>query len=101
MKLAATAALVCAALAAAAFAQQGFRFREGSLPPRYAPAQMPDGSFTICRLQYRSVRSEPMGIGWQTDYPYAEINLMTRTSELTKTRISRGADGRPNTGSCG
>jgi hypothetical protein len=98
MRFAATAALACVVMAAAAaYAQQGFRFREGSLPPRYAPAAMPDGSFTICRLQYRSVRSEPMGIGWQTDYPYAEINLMTRTSELTKTRISRGLDGRPNT----
>jgi hypothetical protein len=96
MRLAAAAALACVLLAAAAYAQQGFRFREGSLPARYPPAQMPDGSFTICRLQYRSVRSEPMGIGWQTDYPYAEINLMTRTSELTKTRISRDTDGRPN-----
>src|SRR5918992_531234 len=92
----AAAVLAVVAMAVAASAQQGFRFREGSLPPRYAPAEMPDGSFTICRLQYRSVRSEPMGIGWQTDYPYAEINLMTRTSELTKTRISRDAEGRPN-----
>jgi hypothetical protein len=96
MRIAAAAALACLALAVAASAQQGFRFREGSLPPRYAPAQMPDASLSICRLAYRSVRSEPMGIGWQTDYPYAEINLMTRVSELTKTRISRDADGRPN-----
>src|SRR5688572_11768357 len=96
MRIAAAAALGCLALAVAASAQQGFRFREGSLPPRYAPTQMPDASFSICRLAYRSVRSEPMGIGWQTDYPYAEINLMTRVSELTKTRISRDGEGRPN-----
>ncbi len=32
---------------------------------------------------------EYSGIGWQTDYPYAEINLTTRLSELTKTRVSR------------
>jgi hypothetical protein len=82
-------------LAAAAYGQ-GYRFREGSLPARYAPPQMPDGSFVVCRLAYRSVRVEPMGIGWQTDYPYAEINLTTRLSELTKTRVSRNHDGQPN-----
>ena len=82
-------------LAAAAYGQ-GFRFREGSLPARYAPPQMPDGSFVVCRLAYRSVRVEPMGIGWQTDYPYAEINLTTRLSELTKTRVSRDHEGQPN-----
>jgi hypothetical protein len=75
---------------------QGWRFREGSLPPRFAPGQMPDASFTICRLSYRSVRVEPMGIGWATDYPFAEINLTTRLSELTKTPVSRDADGNPN-----
>jgi hypothetical protein len=37
-----------------------------------------------------------MGIGWRTDYPFAEINLTTRLSELTKTRVSRRADGTPN-----
>ena len=57
---------------------------------------MPDGSFVVCRLAYRSVRVEPMGIGWQTDYPYAEINLTTRLSELTKTRVSRDHEGHPN-----
>jgi Domain of unknown function (DUF4159) len=82
-------------LAAAAYGQ-GFRFREGSLPARYAPPHMPDGAFVVCRLAYRSVRVEPMGIGWQTDYPYAEINLTTRLSELTKTRVSRDHEGHPN-----
>jgi hypothetical protein len=95
MRLAAVALLAGVLMAAAAFAQ-GFRFREGSLPPRWAPAKMPDAAFTICRLSYRSVRSEPMGIGWQTDYPYAEINLTTRLSELTRTRVSRDEQGRPN-----
>ena len=32
------------------------------------------------------------GLGWGTDYPYAEINLSIRLSELTKTRVSRTAD---------
>jgi hypothetical protein len=90
----AAAALVAAA-GAAAYAQ-GYRFREGSLAARYAPPRMPDGSFVICRVAYRSVRVEPMGIGWQTDYPFAEINLTTRLSELTKTRVSRSDAGQPN-----
>jgi hypothetical protein len=57
---------------------------------------MPDSNFVVCRVAYRSVRVEPMGIGWQTDYPFAEINLSTRLSELTKTRVSRNPDGQPN-----
>jgi len=81
-------------LTGVAFAQRGFGggfrgFREGGFPYIAAPEQMPDASFVVCRLEYRSVRSEPMGIGWQTDYPYAEVNLTTRLSELTKTRVSR------------
>jgi uncharacterized protein DUF4159 len=90
----ATAVLIAAA-AVAAYGQ-GYRFREGSLAARYAPPHMPDAGFVVCRLSYRSVRVEPMGIGWQTDYPFAEINLTTRLSELTKTRVSRNQDGQPN-----
>jgi hypothetical protein len=71
-------------------------FREGGFAARYAPAQMPDSSFVICRLAYTQVRREQSGIGWETDYPYAEINLSTRFSELTRTRISRDTDGSPN-----
>jgi hypothetical protein len=71
-------------------------FREGGFAARYAPAQMPDSGFVICRLAYGQVRREPSGIGWETDYPYAEINLSTRFSELTRTRISRDTDGTPN-----
>jgi hypothetical protein len=91
--LLASAAVV---LAAAGVAHAQRFFREGSFAARYAPAVMPDASFTVCRLQYRRVRSEQSGIGWETDYPYAEINLMTRLSELTKTRISRDGNGDPN-----
>ena len=57
---------------------------------------MPDASFVICRLAYSRSDAEQSGIGWQTDYPYAEINLTTRLSELTKTRVSRDEDGTPN-----
>ena len=90
------AAVATAVLAVGGAYAQGYRFREGSLPARYAPEHMPDSAFVVCRLAYRSVRSEPMGIGWQTDYPFAEINLTTRLSELTKTRVSRRNNGEPN-----
>jgi hypothetical protein len=90
------AAVATATLAVGGAYAQGYRFREGSLPARYAPEHMPDSAFVVCRLAYRSVRSEPMGIGWQTDYPFAEINLTTRLSELTKTRVSRRNNGEPN-----
>jgi len=91
----ALAVLLLFALAAAgAYAQRGFR--EGSFATRYAPAAMPDAAFVICRLAYTQVRREESGIGWQTDYPYAEINLMTRLSELTRTRVSRDTNGDPN-----
>jgi hypothetical protein len=86
-------AVIAAAIGAYA---QGSRFREGSIAARYAPPHMPDASFVVCRIAYRSVRVEAMGIGWQTDYPFAEINLTTRFSELTKARVSRDQDGRPN-----
>jgi hypothetical protein len=88
--------LLVAMLVVAAAVEAQRYFREGSFAPRWAPAQMPDASFVICRLAYRSVRMEYSGIGWQTDYPYAEINLTTRLSELTKTRVSRDEGEQPN-----
>ena len=88
--------LLVATLVVAGAVQAQRYFREGSFAARWAPAQMPDASFVICRLAYRSVRMEYSGIGWQTDYPYAEINLTTRLSELTKTRVSRDESQQPN-----
>ena len=91
-----TFALATVALAAVMSAQ---RFRvpegEGAYPPRYAPRDFEDGTFMMCKLQYTSVRYEPMGIGWSTDYPYAGINLTIRLSELTKTPVNLGENGEP------
>jgi hypothetical protein len=87
--------VVCSSVTLAQRNFGGF-FREGSLPARYAPQRMPDGAFVICRLQYSSVRREESGIGWLTDYPYSEIHLTTRLAEITKTRVSRDAEGTPN-----
>ena len=91
-------ATVFAAIAtAAAFAQPPWGgFREGRFAARFAAPVMPDGNFTFCRVMYDRVRNEPMGMGWVTDYPYAEINLMTRLSELTRTSVSRDERGQPN-----
>jgi uncharacterized protein DUF4159 len=71
---------------------------EGFTRARFPPAEWPDRDFTICRLQYASVRSERDGSGWKTDYPYSEINLLIRFAQLTKTSISVDEEQkRPNT----
>ena len=80
-----------------AYAQPRWGFREGRTAPRFpSPGQPADGAFSFCRLMYKDVRWEPMGMGWRTDYPYAEINLMVRLSELTKAPVSFTDRGRPN-----
>jgi hypothetical protein len=92
----ACAAVFVAAVASAQFGQWG-RLPEGrNVPARYPAPGFEDGAFTVCKVEYTSVRSEPWGLGWATDYPYAGINLMTRLSELTKTPISRDTNGNPN-----
>ncbi len=92
------ATALAASIVSAADAQwrvrEGVRF--GGMPPRFAPPQMPDRDFAFCRLMYQSVRSEPLGMGWSTDYPYAGINLMIRLSELTRTKVSLEREGEPN-----
>jgi hypothetical protein len=68
-----------------AFAQFDFGFRgDGNFAPRFPPVLRKDRAFSFCRIMYTSVRREPSGGGWRTDYPYGEINLMIRLSELTR-----------------
>ena len=98
-------AMVCCLVAAAAalvaaqfdrgFGPQGFG-RMRVAPPRFATPQSFDGSYTFCRGMYDSDRREAGGTGWWTDYPDADINFSIRLSELTKTHISKQADGEPN-----
>ena len=52
-------------------------------------------AFTFCRVQYRRVRRQQRGTGWNTDYPDADRNLMLRLSQLTKTPIRTNSRGRP------
>src|SRR5215510_15853915 len=56
---------------------------------RVPPKDFNDGGFTVCKWMFRSNRSEFSGIGWSTDYPFGEINLLTRISEFTNIRVSR------------
>jgi hypothetical protein len=82
-------------------AQRGWRGGRGGwggevgAPPKFPEAADFDGSFHFCRLMYRSVRSQQRGLGWGTDYPYADINFSIRLSELTKTHVGL-QDGEPN-----
>jgi hypothetical protein len=85
--------LVCSAAALAQF-RGGRNFFNA--PVRLAPQAFPDRNFVVCRIMYTQVRREPSGGGWRTDYPYGEINLTTRLSELTKTPVSRGGGREPN-----
>jgi hypothetical protein len=88
--------LLLMAAASAAWAQR-FRVMEGpGMPLRMPPPHFSDGAFTICKLMYTSNRREANGFGWSTDYPYAGLNLMLRSSELTKTRISKDWHGEAN-----
>ncbi len=82
------------AYAAAQFEQWG-RFREGSVAPVFPPPDFRAPAFTFCRLMYTQVRREPMGMGWRTDYPYAEINFMIRMSELTRAAVNLDAGKQP------
>jgi hypothetical protein len=85
------------ASAAASFAQFGGGFRgDSSAAARYPPALRSDRAFSFCRIQYTSVRREPSGGGWRTDYPFGEINLMIRLSELTKTSVPFEGARRPS-----
>jgi hypothetical protein len=82
--------LVSAGLASAQFGR-GVRFGV-----RFAPPDLPDRGFTICRIMYTSVRREADGAGWQTDYPLGDNNVLIRLGELTRTRISQDARRQPN-----
>ena len=74
--------------AGAAYAQFGLRSRSGrNAAARFPPVLREDRAFSFCRILYTSVRRERSGGGWRTDYPYGEINLMIRLSELTKTPV--------------
>jgi hypothetical protein len=63
---------------------------------RVPPRDFNDRGFTVCKWMFRSDRSEPSGVGWSTDYPFGEINLLIRLSQLTRVRVSRDSGGDVN-----
>jgi hypothetical protein len=94
------ALLVLLLAATAAAAQEpwfrGYGWGYNRVPPRFPNADSYDGAFTFCRGMYTSVRREPGGSGWNTDYPDADVNFSIRFAELTKARVSRQPTGDPN-----
>jgi hypothetical protein len=91
------AALLAVAVAGTGLVAQdqwGWRWRDRE--PRFPPERPTDRAFSMCRLMYDRVRREGGGQGWVTDYPWAEINFMTRLADLTKTHVSFDSAGRPN-----
>ncbi len=83
------AVAACLVVLVVGFGVTGYAQRWGwyRLPPRF-PEGPPDRHFTFARVMYESVTREPRGQGWYTDYPTADVNFMTRLSELTTTRVS-------------
>lgn len=62
-------------------------------PARYpTPDSRRDRYFSFTRVAYRSVRWEPGGQGWRTDYPNADVNFMRRLAELTSAAVSRDGE---------
>ena len=65
-----------------------FRQGRGRVTVSLATPESFDGGWQFCRLAYR-------GRAWATDYPDADYNFSIRLSELTKTAVSRAANGDP------
>lgn len=83
----ATAALVM--IVAAACIVVSPSAEQGYVPHGYdRPHGTRDTGWVFCTLRYRKVRSEPMGSGWRTDWPYAGRNFSKRVSELTRIHVT-------------
>ena len=88
-RLLVVAALAVLTAASLAYAQRIYvgGGRGSSSRPRFATEADFDGSFIYCRGIFRSVRREPSGSGWSTDYPGADNNFSIRLAELTKVQV--------------
>ena len=78
--------MVCSAAALAHSGADAISSTLRSASPRTSFPIATSSSAASCT---RRCAREPSGGGWRTDYPYGEINLTIRLSELTKTPVSR------------
>ena len=84
--------LLIVVMAGAAYAQRGGGGYVGIRRP--GPTTF-NGSFTFCRLAFRSGYGG-YGGGWGVDYPRADENLSIRLSELTHSAVNFDESGTPN-----
>src|SRR6187401_1044900 len=96
-RLLVVAGLVILTFGSLAYAQRIFvgGGRGGASRPRFATEADFDGSFIYCRGFFRSVRREPSGSGWGTDYPGADNNFTIRLAELTRVQGKWEPDRQP------
>jgi hypothetical protein len=80
-------------LASGAWAQFG-RGGNAAVTARMATPESYDGKFHYCRAAYR-VNPRGDGGNWLTDYPNADIDLMIRLAELTRTPVGFDAARQP------
>jgi hypothetical protein len=66
--------MACFVAGSAVAGAQNF-MRRSRAPLREPTPESFDGGFTFCRGMYTSVRRNPSGAGWTTDYPDADINF--------------------------
>lgn len=97
MRTRVVACVVAAVLGAASLAWAQFGFGRGGdfrISARLARPDSFDGRFHYCRAAYR-MNPRGDGGGWLTDYPNADIDLMIRVAELTKTPVGFDRAGQP------
>jgi hypothetical protein len=96
-RLLVVAGLVILTFGPLAYAQRIFvgGGRGAASRPRLATEADFDGSFIYCRGFFQSVRREPSGSGWGTDYPGADNNFSIRLAELTRVQIKWEPDRQP------
>jgi Domain of unknown function (DUF4159) len=97
MRGVAVALIVAASLATSAGAQFQQRRGGGRFGRGIGAIENPnyDGAFMFCRIMFRNA-SNGDGAGWSVDWPRADENLSFRLSELTRTSVSKRADGEWN-----
>ena len=81
-------------LSSFAYSQWGGRNASAPLPPSLD--DFPQSEFTFCTVAYSpNGYHEPLGFGWNTDFPDSGHNFMLRLSQLTTIKIKTDEYGEP------